>query len=148
MSPSRRRATGVVRGLAVRGLASCAPLVRLGIPHTLRVLHAAALSAARCAAGPHTRRDDRPPGLPARAAIYPRKIRTQYSHAHYPGGAMGTSRPTAITPRKIRTQYSHAHYPGAARCSPAVAHRRALPPLRTRITRAHYAPPVPVVLAR
>ena len=43
MSPSRRRAIGAVRGLAS--------------VHTLRVLHAAALSAARCAAGPRTRRD-------------------------------------------------------------------------------------------
>ena len=48
------------------------------------------------------------------------------THAHYPGGAMGTSRPTAIT---------HRHYP---RASPAVAHRRALPPLHPRNSHAHY----------
>ena len=47
--------------------------------------------------------------------------------AHYPVGAMGTSRPTAIT---------HRHYP---RASPAVAHRRALPPLHPRNSHAHYS---------
>ena len=56
---------------------------RLGIPHTLRVLHAAALSAAWCAAGPRTRRDV--------------MIAPPFTRAHYPGGAMGTSRPTSIT---------------------------------------------------
>ena len=54
-----------------------------GIVHTLRVLHAAALSAARCAVGPRTRRDV--------MSAQP------FTHAHYPGGAMGTSRSTAIT---------------------------------------------------
>ena len=54
-----------------------------GIVHTLRVLHAAALSAARCAVGPRTRRD-------VMSAL-------PFTHAHYPGGAMGASRPTAIT---------------------------------------------------
>ena len=48
---------------------------RLGIMHTLRVLHAAALSAARCAAGPRTRRD---------VMIAPPFTHAQYSHAHYP----------------------------------------------------------------
>ena len=43
---------------------------RLGIPRTLRVLHASALSAARCAAGPRTRRD---------VIIAP-----PFTHAHYP----------------------------------------------------------------
>ena len=54
---SRRRTIGAVRGL--------------GIVHTLRVLHAAALSAARCEAGPRTRRD----------VIIAPPLRTQYSHA-------------------------------------------------------------------
>ena len=48
---------------------------RLGIVHTLRGLHAAALSAARCAAGPRTRRD---------VMIAPPFTHAQYSHAHYP----------------------------------------------------------------
>ena len=39
-----------------------------------------------------------------RAAITHGALRTTTGHAHYPGGAMGTSRPTAIT---------HAHYPRA-----------------------------------
>ena len=98
MSPSRRRAASPA--VAHRRGAW------LSIVHTLRVLHAAALSAARCAAGPRTRRDAWPPGLPARAAIthaprgtriYPRPRGTQYSHA--------------IT----HTQNSPAHYRAIAR---------------------------------
>ena len=41
--------------------------------------------AARCAAGPRTRRDGRPPGLPSRAAITHAALRTRNSHTHYPG---------------------------------------------------------------
>ncbi len=54
MSPSRRRAIGAVRGLASRAH-SC----------SLAVDHRRALP---------ERRDARPPGLPARAAIYPRAL--------------------------------------------------------------------------
>ena len=57
-----------------RALPGCRD-ARLGIVHTLRVLHAAALSAARCAAGPRTRRD---------VMIAPPFTHAQYSHAHYP----------------------------------------------------------------
>ena len=43
---------------------------------------------------------------------YTRQIRTRITHAHYSGGAMGTSRPTAITrfhyTRKIRRAIPHA----------------------------------------
>ena len=74
---------------------------RFGIVHTLRVLHAAALSAARCAAGPRTRRD---------VMIAP-PLPTRITRAHYPGGAMGTSRPTAITPGSRPTAITPAHCP-------------------------------------
>ena len=87
----------------------------------LRLASGGSPPAARCAAGPHTRRDAWPPGLPARAAI---------THAHYPGGAIGTSRPTAITP------------PPASRPAPPAPiarppHARSTPAPRAR------APPVP-----
>ena len=66
-----------------------------------------------------------------------RHIRTQYSHAHYPGGAMGTSRPTAITHAR------GAHDPKKL-CAPIHPAQELFVPLcvktsRTRITRAHYA---------
>ena len=35
-----------------------------------------------------------------------RKIRTTTGYAHYPGGAMGTSRPTAITHAKFARHYT------------------------------------------
>ncbi len=36
---------------------------------------------------------------------------TRHAHAHYPGGAIGTSRPTAITHRHAHAQYSHRSCP-------------------------------------
>ena len=78
-------------------------------------------------------------------AKFARASRTTTGHAHYPGGAMGTSRPTAITPvwcaAITHPQNSHAHYPGALRTATGHAHRpwgfptlpaRALSPLPTR----------------
>ena len=106
---------------------------RLGIEHTLRVLHAAALSAARCAAGPRTRRD----------VIIAPPLRTQYSHAHYPSGAMVGRRASRLAPyrhyardirhhytRNIRTRWLTAapyrHYTREIRTqnSPVAAHHR------------------------
>ena len=66
--------------------------------------------AARCAAGPLIRRD---------VMIAP-PLRTRGAHAHYPCGAMGTSRPTAITP--------------------AIFARGGSPPRPTAITHARGAP--------
>ena len=63
---------------------------RLGIVHTLRVLHAAALSAARCAAGPRTRRD---------VMIAP-PLRTATGHAHCPRWLTAVPRRlSAVKPR-------------------------------------------------
>ena len=102
MSPSRRRAIG-----AVRGFAPCAPPVpRCGSPS-----RCAAWQVAHTESCPrHGARQGRAPGamlgrrcLPARAAI---------THAHYPGGAIGTSRPTAITPP----------CPAPLPCAPLVSH--------------------------
>ena len=61
--------------------------------------------AARCAAGPRTRRDDRPPGLPARAAIYPRAL---------PVRRDGDIAPYRHYTRVIRTQYPIALAPAAS----------------------------------
>ena len=89
---------------------------RLGIPHTLRVLHAAALSAARCAAGPRTRRD-----VMIAPPLHPRN-----SHDHgeraLPGRRDGDIAPyrhytrmgcSAITPakfaRSLPTRIMHGH---------------------------------------
>ena len=75
---------------------------------------------------------------------YPGGLRTATGHAHYPGGAMGTSRPTAIThahyPRKIRTRKSHAHYPRPRGDAARWGHR-ALPPFPTTTGLAHYTLP-------
>ena len=104
---------------------------RLGIGHTLRVLHAAALSAARCAAGPHTRRDGRPPGLPARAAIFPRALPTRITRAARwsPVGAPH-SRPTVITHHSCHTAELRApspHPPPYPRALPRPLPARCLP---------------------
>ena len=88
---------------------------RLGIPHTLRVLHAAALSAAWCAAGPRTRRDV--------------MIAPPFTRALYPGGAMGTSRPTAITHAWV-TRALPTH--GAPRHHTRNIRMRITPPVRPR----------------
>ena len=58
---------------------------------------------------------------------------TRHAHAHYPGGAIGTSRPTAIMHRHAHAQYSHRSCPTSPRH------------LATRPRRAprHYAPTPP-----
>ena len=67
--------------------------------------------------------------------------RTALSHAHYPGGAMGTSRPTAITPAIFARILS-------ARCG--APPRRAPPPCPTLVStrRAPRSCPVAVLYAR
>ena len=85
--------------------------------------------AAWCAAGPRTRRDGRTPGLPARAAIYPRRI----THGHaprattrdgstpsfwrgkaapLPAGAPG--RATAHAPSHLKLDFAHYSVPHLA----------------------------------
>ncbi len=83
---------------------------RLGIEHTLRVLHAAALSAARCAAGPLIRRD----------VIIAPPLRTQYSHAHYPAPpTVGSPHPPGSHPSSITPSW----HGGRARNHPGSRHR-------------------------
>ena len=72
---------------------------RLGIEHTLRVLHAAALSAARCAAGPRTRRD----------VIIASPLRTQYSHGALPGRCDG--RPPGLPARALPPVHTREVHP-------------------------------------
>ena len=151
MSPSRRRA--IARGGARRG-------AWLGIVHTLRVLHAAALSAARCAAGPRTRRDVMiAPPLPTRITL--RRDRDIAPYRHYTRNlrvaawhrAQNSHRAerTRITPAVRYPRITRAHCPwrlatpgGALVGSnrpwgfPTLP-ARALPPLRTAITHAIFA---------
>ena len=58
-------------------------------------------------------------------AFFARKIRAAITHAHYPGGAIGTSRPTAITPANFACVLS-------ARCG--APPRRAPPPCLTLVS--------------
>ena len=96
----------------VRGMASCEFARRITYGHYARVVHTA-----------------------TGHAHYAPNIRT----AHYPGGAMGTSRPTAITPghatRKIRGTITHAKFARA----PWRAHR-ASPVVRSRCVRTARVP--------
>ena len=78
-------------------------------------------------AGDKGRTETPPAKLSACATChYPREIRTTTGHAHYPGGAMRTSRPTAITPAwgapPLHTRNSHTIYTalGAHRLCPVV----------------------------
>ena len=90
----------------------------------------------------HGARQDRAPGamLGRRASRLAPPLPTRITRAHYPGGAMGTSRPTAITPAifapplppRITPPVRPAPYPvvrsrcGRARCP----HRAAAPSAR------------------
>ena len=74
-------------------------------------------------------------------------VRTPLSHAHYPGGAMGTSRPTAITPangilrhhsRPVAVRHTRAPLPCARHPRPRIA-RGGSPP---RAARTWPPPPV------
>ena len=123
MSSSRRRA------LASRAIARapwCGPVV----VRTLRAAWCCSPLVSRCdrarclAAGPPgsrrraTARGGSPPRCVAwHPAIFARALRMTTGHAHYPGGAIGTSRPTAITlaqspwPRPRRAHRCAAWHP-------------------------------------
>ena len=77
-----------------------ATAVRTTLP--MRIFHMRITRAARCphraaAPAPVAARHSRRRAIGAVRGLASCEIRTQYSHAHYPRGAMGTSRPTAIT---------------------------------------------------
>ena len=93
---------------------SCAPLVRHG--GRARCPHRAAAPSARCVAWHPAPSLCVPLVRLAPYRTLPTRDAHVITHAHYPGGAMGTSRPTAITPAK----YAH-HYP---RALPVAARRR------------------------
>ena len=108
MSPSRRRAW--LLATAVRGLASaplpCAPPAPRGavsLHGPVAVGRDVPIAPPRVAAWqsrPLAAHTALPPLHPrgARGALPP--LHPRGAHAHYPGGAMGTSRPTAITPAR------------------------------------------------
>ena len=114
MSPSRRRAIG-----AVRGLASRAPR-RAPLPRSTLVSRC---GRARCLAA--TARGGSPPSRLA-PPLHPRG-----ALAYYPGGAIGTSRPTAITPANFA-------YVLSARCDARLGILRSTP------VRHFPAPPLPL----
>ena len=74
-----------------------------------------------------------PRSLPRRAPHYPlsRRCRPAITHAHYPGGAMGTSRPTAITPAQFARPRP---VPAPLAAGPPATDRRGS---RTRLAPAH-----------
>ena len=115
-----------------RPCAPSAPLVRLGIPHTLRVLYAAACQRGLPARGTVRGRAAHPARCHDRAAIYPR---------HYPRPRDDAARwgHRALPP--LHTQYSHRHYAREIRTRIArggavrgmASPHCAVPPLPTRI---------------
>ena len=130
MSPTRRRAMARcaawhpahAESFACRGLPAGAPRPR------------------------HGARQGRAPGamLGRRVSRLAPPLLTRITHAHYPGGAMGTSRPTAITPA-IYAPRAHRPYPvavrrcGGARClaaGPPGSRRRAIDAVRGLASRA------------
>ena len=120
MSPSRRRAIGAVRGLAVRPVSGALGVTgRRALRGYRGGAHGDAPSKTLSVCYRHYAR-----GVPDAIthAHRPRRITPAYYPRALPCGAMGTSRPTAITPaithRKIRTRGAHAiihaHHPGGA----------------------------------
>ena len=122
-------------------------IARGGSPPRCAALHPAHAESFACrglpAGAPRPRHDARQGCAPG--AILGRRISrlapplpTRIAPAHYPCGAMGTSRPTAITPA-IYAPRAHRPYPvavrrcGGARCPHRAAAHRA---------RAHRPPPV------
>ena len=100
MSPSRRRA--IARGGSPPRCAAW------------QVAHAESFACRGSVRGTVRGRAAHPARCHDRAAIYPRSLRTRITPAHYPGGAMRTSRPTAITRRHYTHKIRTAHYPGGA----------------------------------
>ena len=98
---------------AVRGLASCAPLLcppRLP-PWNGGGLPRMGVTGRRALRGYRGRTETPPTKLSACATChYPRALPTTTGRC----GAMGTSRPTAITPAWGAPPFTHAHYPGVA----------------------------------
>ena len=124
MSPSRRRAA--LPAVAHRRGA------RLGIPHTLRVLHATACQRGLPVRGTVRGRIAHPARCHNRAAIthaiFARGLRTTTWHAHYPGGAMLARRGSRLAPYRPYTRVGgRRHYPCAL--------RRPCPVVRSRCVR-------------
>ena len=133
MSPSRRRATA--RGGSPPRCAAWHPA------------HAESFACRGSVRGTVRVRAAHPARCHNRAAITPAKFARPRGTAHYPGGAMGTSRPTAITPAKfartLPTRIMHGH--GAMRRDirprwlTAAPYRHYARKIRTALSHAIYA---------
>ena len=139
---SRRRALGVVRGLASRDIAraplAAFPWMRSFAPS--RTTHSCPVAVGRdVPITPPTRAPLRAPPVPrCRALPLPRSI----TPAHYSGGAMRTSRPTAITPAKFACITQVASPRGMVSSYPLLARapsRRRAPWMRSLAPRVLHA---------
>ena len=103
IAPPRRwrgERLGIVQNSHAHLCVRRATAVRTPLP--MRIFRTRITRAARCphraaAPAPVAARHSRRHAIGAVRGLASCEIRTQYSHAHYPRGAMGTSRPTAIT---------------------------------------------------